>query len=90
MSHVTSRAPRQPPAIMDSILENIGNTPLVRLNSIPKSLGVRGYAGRSRPSVVDRQDASRLVRHEGTRPVLVGLGQQAVDDGRRRPPEAHR
>jgi cystathionine beta-synthase len=40
MSHVTSRAPRQPPAIMDSILENIGNTPLVRLNSIPKSLGV--------------------------------------------------
>jgi cystathionine beta-synthase len=25
---------------MDSILENIGNTPLVRLNSIPKSLGV--------------------------------------------------
>jgi cystathionine beta-synthase len=40
MSHITSRAPRQPPAIMDSILENIGNTPLVRLNSIPKSLGV--------------------------------------------------
>lgn len=40
MSHITSRTPRQPPAIMDSILENIGNTPLVRLNSIPKSLGV--------------------------------------------------
>jgi cystathionine beta-synthase len=39
MSHLSSRAPRQPPAIMDSILENIGNTPLVRLDSIPKSLG---------------------------------------------------
>lgn len=40
MSHLSSRAPRQPPAVMDSILENIGQTPLVRLNRIPESLGV--------------------------------------------------
>ncbi|KAM0718542.1 hypothetical protein Q7P37_005612 [Cladosporium fusiforme] len=40
MSHLSSRAPRQPPATMESILENIGQTPLVRLNRIPESLGV--------------------------------------------------
>lgn len=40
MSHLSSTPPRQPPAIMDSILENIGNTPLVRLNTIPRSLGI--------------------------------------------------
>lgn len=28
------------PKIMNTILENVGNTPLVRLNSIPKSLGL--------------------------------------------------
>ncbi|KAF7189375.1 Cystathionine beta-synthase [Pseudocercospora fuligena] len=41
MSHVTSREPRNPPAIMDTILENIGNTPLVRLNKVPQSIGVK-------------------------------------------------
>lgn len=39
MSHLSSRPPRQPPAIMESILENIGQTPLVRLNRLPQSLG---------------------------------------------------
>ncbi|EME38411.1 hypothetical protein DOTSEDRAFT_140444 [Dothistroma septosporum NZE10] len=41
MSHQTSRAPRNPPACMESILENIGNTPLVRLNRIPQSVGIQ-------------------------------------------------
>ncbi|GAB7362996.1 hypothetical protein MBLNU230_g3290t1 [Neophaeotheca triangularis] len=40
MSHLSSKPPRQPPAIMDSILENIGNTPLVKLNRIPQSMGI--------------------------------------------------
>ncbi|KAK5118467.1 hypothetical protein LTR62_002981 [Meristemomyces frigidus] len=40
MSHLTSEKPRNPPAIMDSILQNIGNTPLVRLHSIPHSAGL--------------------------------------------------
>lgn len=40
MSHVTSPAPRNPPAVMNSILENIGNTPLVRLNRIPQTIGI--------------------------------------------------
>ncbi|KAK3704775.1 cystathionine beta-synthase [Vermiconidia calcicola] len=40
MSHLSSPPSRNPPAIMNSILENIGNTPLVRLNRIPKSLGL--------------------------------------------------
>jgi cystathionine beta-synthase len=40
MSHVVSPPPRNPPAVMNSILENIGNTPLVRLNRIPQSIGV--------------------------------------------------
>nr|POE54399.1 cystathionine beta-synthase [Quercus suber] len=39
MSHLTSQTPRNPPAVMNSILENIGNTPLVRLNRIPASAG---------------------------------------------------
>lgn len=40
MSHLSSKPPRQPPPVMDSILENIGNTPLVRLNRLPQSLGL--------------------------------------------------
>ncbi|EMC93261.1 hypothetical protein BAUCODRAFT_76372 [Baudoinia panamericana UAMH 10762] len=40
MSHLTTEKPRHPPLIMDSILQNIGNTPLVRLNSIPKSANI--------------------------------------------------
>lgn len=40
MSHLSSRAPRHPPAVMESALENIGNSPLIRLNRIPQSLGV--------------------------------------------------
>ncbi|KAK6437176.1 cystathionine beta-synthase [Oleoguttula sp. CCFEE 5521] len=41
MSHLSSPPPRNPPAIMTSILENIGNTPLVRLHRIPESLGIK-------------------------------------------------
>ncbi|KAI7372138.1 cystathionine beta-synthase [Hortaea werneckii] len=41
MSHLSSTPPRQPPPIMDSILQNIGNTPLVRLNRIPQSAGIK-------------------------------------------------
>ena len=40
MSHLSSPPPRHPPAVMNTILENIGNTPLVRLNRIPQSLGI--------------------------------------------------
>src|ERR1700761_8631001 len=40
MSHLSSPPPRHPPAVMNSILENIGNTPLVRLNRLPQSLGL--------------------------------------------------
>lgn len=40
MSHLSSHPPRQPPPIMDSILQNIGNTPLVRLNRIPQTVGI--------------------------------------------------
>lgn len=40
MSHLTTPPPRQPPAIMSTILENIGNTPLVRLHSIPASANI--------------------------------------------------
>jgi len=32
--------PAVPPVVMDSILQQIGNTPLVRLNKIPQSLGI--------------------------------------------------
>lgn len=41
MSHVTSASPRNPPAVMNTIMENIGNTPLVRLNRLPQSLGLK-------------------------------------------------
>ncbi|KAF2092058.1 cystathionine beta-synthase [Saccharata proteae CBS 121410] len=33
--------PALPPVVMDNILQNIGNTPLVRLNKIPQSLGIK-------------------------------------------------
>lgn len=32
--------PRHPPVVMSSVTEQIGNTPLVRLNKIPQSLGL--------------------------------------------------
>ncbi|KAF2489567.1 putative cystathionine beta-synthase [Lophium mytilinum] len=32
--------PAIPPVVMDTITQNIGNTPLVRLNKIPQSLGI--------------------------------------------------
>ena len=32
--------PKLPPVVMDSITEQIGNTPLVKLNRIPHSLGI--------------------------------------------------
>ncbi|EGD94703.1 Cystathionine beta-synthase [Trichophyton interdigitale] len=31
---------RTPPSVMESVTEQIGNTPLVRLNKLPKSLGI--------------------------------------------------
>ncbi|KAL1297005.1 hypothetical protein AAFC00_004600 [Neodothiora populina] len=33
--------PRHPPVVMQSVTEQIGNTPLVRLNKIPQSLGLK-------------------------------------------------
>lgn len=33
-------SPALPPVVMDSILQQIGNTPLVRLNKVPQSLGI--------------------------------------------------
>ncbi|KAM3419842.1 Cystathionine beta-synthase [Cercospora zeina] len=41
MSHLNSKTPRNPPAVMDTILENIGHTPLVRLNKVPQSIGIK-------------------------------------------------
>ncbi|TKA31427.1 hypothetical protein B0A50_02274 [Salinomyces thailandicus] len=41
MSHLSSTPPRQPPPIMESILQNIGNTPLVRLNRLPQTAGIK-------------------------------------------------
>lgn len=38
MSSITQ--PKIPPVQMDSVLQQIGNTPLVRLNKIPQSLGI--------------------------------------------------
>lgn len=32
--------PAAPPVVMSSILQQIGNTPLVRLNKLPQSLGI--------------------------------------------------
>ncbi|EFQ96231.1 hypothetical protein CFE70_005063 [Pyrenophora teres f. teres 0-1] len=37
----TKTRPAIPPVVMDSITQQIGNTPLVRLNKIPQSLGIR-------------------------------------------------
>ncbi|KAF2763194.1 putative cystathionine beta-synthase [Pseudovirgaria hyperparasitica] len=36
----TKTRPAIPPVVMESVIEQIGNTPLVRLNKIPKSLGI--------------------------------------------------
>ncbi|MCJ1411315.1 cystathionine beta-synthase [Ptychographa xylographoides] len=36
----TRTHPRPPPVVMDSILQQIGNTPMVRLNKLPQSLGI--------------------------------------------------
>ncbi len=36
----TISKPAIPPVVMDSVLHAIGNTPLVRLNKIPQSLGI--------------------------------------------------
>jgi cystathionine beta-synthase len=40
MSHLTSTPPTNKP-VMNSILENIGNTPLVKLNRLPQTLGLQ-------------------------------------------------
>ncbi|KAH7121001.1 cystathionine beta-synthase-like protein [Dendryphion nanum] len=37
----TTTRPAIPPVVMSSITEQIGNTPLVRLNKIPQSLGIK-------------------------------------------------
>jgi cystathionine beta-synthase len=36
----TKTKPAIPPVVMDSVLQQIGNTPMVRLNKIPQSLGI--------------------------------------------------
>ncbi|MCJ1358090.1 MAG: cystathionine beta-synthase [Icmadophila ericetorum] len=36
----TATKPKVPPVVMASILQQIGNTPMVRLNKIPQSLGI--------------------------------------------------
>ncbi|KAF9734374.1 hypothetical protein PMIN06_010829 [Paraphaeosphaeria minitans] len=36
----TKTRPAIPPVVMDNIMQQIGNTPLVRLNKIPQSLGI--------------------------------------------------
>lgn len=36
----TISKPAIPPVVMDSITQQIGNTPLVRLNRVPQSLGI--------------------------------------------------
>lgn len=33
--------PANPPTVLDSITQQIGNTPLVRLNRLPQSLGIK-------------------------------------------------
>ena len=38
MSTITK--PKLPPVVMNTVTEQIGNTPLVRLNRIPQSLGI--------------------------------------------------
>jgi cystathionine beta-synthase len=37
----TTTRPAMPPVVMDNITQQIGNSPLVRLNKIPQSLGIR-------------------------------------------------
>ncbi|OAL48092.1 cystathionine beta-synthase [Pyrenochaeta sp. DS3sAY3a] len=37
----TTTRPAIPPVVLDNITQQIGNTPLVRLNKIPQSLGIR-------------------------------------------------
>jgi cystathionine beta-synthase len=36
----TTTRPALPPVVMDTVMQQIGNTPLVRLNKIPQSLGI--------------------------------------------------
>lgn len=36
----TISKPKIPPVVMDSVTEQIGNTPLVKLNKLPQSLGI--------------------------------------------------
>lgn len=36
----TISKPKLPPVVMDSVTEQIGNTPLVKLNRLPQSLGI--------------------------------------------------
>ena len=36
----TISKPKLPPVVMNSVTEQIGNTPLVKLNRIPQSLGI--------------------------------------------------
>lgn len=36
----TATTPKSPPVVMDAITEQIGNSPMVRLNRIPQSLGI--------------------------------------------------
>lgn len=38
MSSITS--PANPPVVIDLVTQQIGNTPLVRLNKVPQSLGI--------------------------------------------------
>ncbi|EEH22465.2 cystathionine beta-synthase [Paracoccidioides brasiliensis Pb03] len=37
----TKTSPAAPPVVMESITQKIGNTPLVRLNKVPQSLGIK-------------------------------------------------
>lgn len=41
ISYPLSSSSRPTPKIMATILENIGNTPMVRLNNIPKKEGIK-------------------------------------------------
>lgn len=36
----TATKPKIPPVVMDMITEQVGNTPMVKLNRIPQSLGI--------------------------------------------------
>lgn len=37
----TLTQPKIPPVVMDTITQQIGNTPMVKLNKIPQSLGIK-------------------------------------------------